>query len=214
MAPGEIAGVGAYIENEVAHRPPLLWRIRARAGVVPSLDPGRYHRSGMSTPWSFLQPTSGLADGDWLPGGAIVWRTGVARSLGFHNGFVGYAQGEDLEFSLRARRLGRLILAGAGRVQHLHEPGGRPAAFRHGYMEIRNRYEIHRHAWPERRWRDRAWFVYAWGLDTVMLLRHLLFPRRVAPTVLRIAGRAAAALQLVWKGLLGREREEPGQVAP
>jgi len=197
-----VIGVGAYIENEF-ERPALRWRIRARTRVVTSLEPGRYFRSGMSTPWSFLPPTQELVEGDWLPGGAVVWRTACTRAIGFNEGFAGYAQGEDLDFSLRARPQGRLLIAGTARVLHLHEPSGRPDAFRRGFMEIHNRYQIHQRALPDRTWRDVAWFIYAWALDTAMLLRHLSVPTRALGTLRQIAGRLSATIRILWDAGVG-----------
>ncbi|HEU4628920.1 MAG TPA: glycosyltransferase [Gemmatimonadaceae bacterium] len=196
-APGApVAGVGAVVRNPEVGRG-RLWRLRRALGIVDSLAPGRYVRSGFSTPWAFLPPTEAVVEGDWLPGCCMLWRTALARELGFHAGLDGYAQGEDLEFSLRARRHGRLLVAGAARVLHLHEPAGRPDAFRLGYMAIHNRYQIHRRGLPDRRWRDVAWFTYAWTLDTLLLVARLVVPRHAAATVKEMAGRMRAAYDLL-----------------
>jgi GT2 family glycosyltransferase len=189
-----VVGVGALIANE-ACEPNLLWRVRRRLRIVGDLKPGTYARSGMSIPW-FAGCVEALAEGDWLPGCAMMWKTAPARDLGFHEGFAGYAQGEDLDFSLRARRRGTLVMAGGARLQHLHETSGRPDHFRLGYMAIYNRYQIHRRGLFDRSWRDVVWFVYAWTLDTLMLCRNLLFPKRWAPTFRHLAGRLVAVADL------------------
>jgi GT2 family glycosyltransferase len=108
----------------------------------------------------------------------------------------GYAQGEDLDFSLRARRLGRLIMLPQARIEHHHQPAGRPDAFRLGYMELRNRFEIHRRAIADRTFRDVAWFVYAWTIDTLLLTRHVFIRGRAVAALQQIAGRIAAAARL------------------
>jgi len=190
-----VAGVAAAILTERT-RPTSLWRLRRFLRIVPTLEPGRYCRSGMSTPWSFLEASDGVFEGEWLPGGATMWRTEVAQ-LGFDENFAGYGQGEDLEFSLRARRKGKLLLAGAARVRHDHTPVGRPNHFRLGYMAIRNRYIIHRTSLPGRSPRDVALFAYAWTLDTLLLFRHLARPRLWASTIHEVAGRIRASLDLV-----------------
>ena len=196
-APGPpVAGVGAVVRDAEAVRG-RLWQLRRALGIVDSLAPGRYIRSGFSTPWAFLPPTDRVVEGDWLPGCCMLWRTELARELGFHAGLDGYAQGEDLEFSLRARRRGRLLMAGAARVLHLHEPAGRPNAFRLGYMAIHNRYQIHRRGLPDRDWRDVAWFVYAWTLDTLLLGARLPLPGRARSTAREMAGRMRAAYDLL-----------------
>jgi GT2 family glycosyltransferase len=127
----------------------------------------------------------------------MMWRTEPARRVRFHEGFAGYAQGEDLDFSLRIRRHGRLILAGSARLQHLHSPQGRPDHARLGYMAIRNRFEIHRRGLPDRTARDTAWFAYAWTVDTLMLGRHFVHPGRWGATLTQIGGRMRAAVDLL-----------------
>ena len=77
------AGVGAVIVNEL-EPPSLRWRIRRMLGIVPTLAPGRYARSGMSVPWRFIQGDGPSIPGDWLPGGASMWRTDGARSCRFN----------------------------------------------------------------------------------------------------------------------------------
>ncbi len=188
-------GVAAAIENERS-TPSALWRTRKLLGIVSTLEPGRYVRSGMSIPWGFLPPGPGVREGDWLPGGATMWRTEIARRLGFEEGFEGYGQSEDLEFSLRAGREGKLLLAAAARVRHEHVAAGRPNAFRKGYMAIYNRYVVHRRNRDARGWSGFS-FVYGWTLDTLLLARHALYPSRWAGTAGEFAGRLRAAYDIV-----------------
>lgn len=191
----DIVGVGAYPEN--AHRSPSLrWRVRALLGLVNTLEPGRFTRTGMSIPWAFLEPSDRTRDGDWLPGYAMLWDTRIARATRFNERFAGYAQGEDLEFSLRMRSQGRLMLAGGARVLHLQAVGGRPDAYRQGYMEIRNRYQIHRTALPRHTWPDRVAFAYCWTVDSILLAMDLGVRGRWAEGLARLAGRAKAALEI------------------
>jgi GT2 family glycosyltransferase len=191
-----VVGVGAFIENQ--YRPPTaIWRVRRLLRMVSSLKPGAYDRSGMSIPWSFLPPTGELAEGDWLPGGATMWKTEIACELGFYEGFSGYAQGEDLDFSLRAIKKGKLFLATAARCQHLHESGGRPDDFKLGYMAIKNRYQIHRRCFNNQPWQNVAYFIYSWVLDTLFLSRDLLVPGRGSLSMLQMAGRFKASYDIL-----------------
>jgi GT2 family glycosyltransferase len=192
--PGAV-GAGGFVEGG-AETPDRLWRFRRLLGIVETLTPGRYTRSGMSIPWSHLPSDAGTVEGDWLPGCAMMWRTEAARSVRFFEGFAGYAQGEDLEFSLRMKPLGRLLMVRGARVVHAPAESGRPDAARLGYMAIRNRFEIHRRGLPGRRRRDVARFVYAWAVDTALLARHLLHPGRAAAAIGNVRGRLRAALEL------------------
>jgi GT2 family glycosyltransferase len=122
----------------------------------------------------------------------MMWKTAIAREVGFYESFGGYAQGEDLEFSLRARRHGKLFVSGAAQVIHYYESSGRPKPFAKGYMSIYNRHQIHRHALPDRTWRDIVWFSYALALDTLLLGRYIVAPSQWSEALLQIAGRVMA----------------------
>ncbi len=172
---GSIVGVGAYLENE-HDAPSLLWRIRRALRIVPELRPGAYARSGISIPWHFLPPGRAVVGGDWLTGGAMMWPTALARRIGFHEGFEGYSNGEDVQFSLAARACGRLVVAGSARALHLQDPVNRPSATNMAYVSARNAYHIHRTQLRDRTTRDALYFHYAFVADTVVRFVALLRP--------------------------------------
>ena len=187
----EVAGTGAMV-SEQPSKPNFIWRLRRVLGVIPNLKPGSYSRSGLSVPWEFIERREGLADGDWLHGCSSMWRTDCAREVRYHEGFAGYARGEDVDFSLRMRRRGRLVMALGAYAAHLHDPSGRPNVFRLGYMKIYNDYEIQRRGLPDRTFLDVAWFAYAHVVETLLSCRNFLFPLRWLQTLQELAGRFAA----------------------
>lgn len=191
----DLAGVGCFAEGFTP--PTRLWRIRRALRMIPDLRPGSYTLSGMSVPWRFHPLTNGLVEGDWLPGCAMMLKTRAATDVLFNETLTGYAQGEDLEFSLRLRQRGRLALLGDARCEHLHEPAGRPDAFRLGEMEIWNRYRIWRQVHRPPTARAQWHFAYAWSLDTLMLVRDAIRPSRARDGVRRIAGRMVGAAHIL-----------------
>jgi GT2 family glycosyltransferase len=198
-----VAGVGCHSTSHFAPAP-LLWRLRRALRIVPSLQPGRYWRSGVSVPWTFERPRGTAVEGDWLPGCAMMWRADVLGAVRFDEEMEGYSQGEDLDFSLRARQMGRLMMLSTPRLDHRHQAAGRPDAYRLGQMEIRNRFAIHRRAIANRTWRDVVWFTYAWALDTVLLGRHVVFGSRRTDALRQIAGRVTAGCGLCARWLAPR----------
>jgi GT2 family glycosyltransferase len=170
-----IVGVAAVIVNERS-QPPALWRVRSLLRIIPTLRPGRYTPSGIQTPWRFLPPTDAVVEGEWLPGGATMWKTVVAREVWFNEGLDGYASGEDLEFSLLMRRKGKTVVAGSAHLLHLQDSSGRPNAFQMGYMGLRNLFYIHQACRPHARSLDTAYFLYGFSLDTLVRLLALLRP--------------------------------------
>lgn len=191
----EVAGVAALIQG-ARTTPNVYWRLRRRLGAVSELRPGAYSRSGFSIPWEFLRGDEDLVDGDYLPGGTTMWRTRLARRVGFYEGFDGYAKGEDVEFSLRARTGGRLVMACRARLLHLHEPTGRPDGSKMGYMAIRNRYLILRRR-PDQTLLDTLWLAYGCALDTAFVAANFRLPSRWAWTVGQLMGRGRAVLDLL-----------------
>lgn len=191
-----VAGVGAVIENELAP-PNALWRVRRALGIVPSLRPGAYTASGMSVPWRFMPRApgaaapspAGLVEGDWLPGGAMVWRTAEARAVGFCETLEGYASGEDLEFSLRMRAYGPLAVAVNARVLHLPAAGGRPDQLQMGYLGARNMFRIHQSCRDGRGGWRRVYFLYAFAMDTLVRFAALVRPGAVPARWAFVRGR-------------------------
>jgi GT2 family glycosyltransferase len=192
----QVVGVGATITNEIQSAP-LLWRVRRLLGIVGDLRPGSYQYSGLSVPWGFLPASDEVVFGDWLAGGATSWRTEAACRVRFDEDLTGYAQSEDLDFSLRARAEGRVAVSGTARVLHLHEPGGRPAGFARGRMEIVNRYRIHRRSIPNRNWRHAMWFFYAWIMETLLLARNWRSVETFWSTTKQMFGRFQGSIEVV-----------------
>ena len=94
-------------------------------------------------------------------------------------------------------------------MRDIHAPTGRPRGVARGYFGLRNRFLIHRLR-PENRTAPRVgWFVYTWTVDTLLLLRHLVYPHRWAPAVQEMAGRVLAGWDLM-RGRGARRFEERG----
>lgn len=192
----QVVGVGASMNN-AQEQPRLRWRMMRLLRMVPQLTAGRYWRCGMGTPWALAEPTEAVIEGDFLPGAGMMWKTDSARRVGFCEQFDGYAQAEDLDFSLRMRHEGKLVMAGRARLQHFCDPRGRPDEYEKGYMEIYNQFYIHRRTFPNRTRSDLAWFTYTWSLDTLFLMHNLLRPGKSWQSCKLIAGRLKAAWHIL-----------------
>lgn len=170
----DIVGVGACIDN-CSSEVSLRWRLRRLLFVVPSLQGGRYFSSGVSTPWRYMAPAAEIVDGDWLPGGAAMWRTSAARAVGYAERLDGYGAAEDLEFSLRMARCGRMVVSREARLLHLMAGDGRPDPRRLGFETLRNLTYIRRVA-AEAGGGNRIWFGYAMTMETFIEALNLLRP--------------------------------------
>jgi GT2 family glycosyltransferase len=175
----EVVGVGA-LDLHGLKKPSSMWRIRRLFGIVPTLKPGTYTRSGISIPWTFQGPTDEILPADWLSGCCMMWKTAIARKVKFNEGFAGHSTGEDLDLSLRMGRHGKLMVAGKAHILHLHDSAGRPNSFMMAYAGIHNAYDIHRRCLANRSWLDVSRFMYAYGMDTFLRGLTMLRPGQIS----------------------------------
>ena len=148
---GEVGAVGATIINEMDLPLHIRWRLRFALGIVPRGEPRKYYSMGTSVPTTLAKPFTGTREVDIVPGGASAYRRIVLEQHRFSRFFYGYAQGEDLEISLRIGRQWKLLWSGDARTEHHHAPGGRPPSREKGRMDICNRFFIwKRHTHPIR----------------------------------------------------------------
>ena len=177
----QIGAVAGAIINEMNKPLSGRWRTRFALRLAERGEPASYLSSGVSVPASTVSPFSGLRQVQVVPGGAVAYRREVLNECRFSLFFSGYAQGEDLEMSLRAGSRWKLMWCGDAHVSHFHAVEGRPASVAKGRMEVRNRYFIwKRHASPTVLGRFRFWADLAYGAvyDVVNFASH---PRSLSP---------------------------------
>jgi len=181
---GEIGAAGASIVNEMGLPLSRRWRLRFLLHLVPRGEPRRYYPMATSVP-STLQPRfSGNRVVDMVPGGASAFRRAVFDRHRFSLFFDGYAQGEDLEMSLRVGREWKIVWCGDAHVRHWHALGGRPGTFAKGKMEVRNRFFIWRRHSPDASLADKCRFwldvAYIFGYDLAAYCAHPFSGARLA----------------------------------
>jgi GT2 family glycosyltransferase len=104
---------------------------------------------------------------DLLSGGAAAYRREVFLKHRFSEFFYGYAQGEDMEMSLRIGKEWKMVVCGDARVDHRHADSGRPAGIPRGRMAVRNRYFIWKRHSPNPGARNQFLFWFDHALTTV-----------------------------------------------
>jgi GT2 family glycosyltransferase len=109
----DILGVGGWITN-------TPWRKVRFTGPLFLLDSqaeeGRVLASGANV---LLHHPSGVVDVDWLSGSAMSYRRSVFDTLAFDERMTGYSLGEDVDFSFRASRIGRVVVTERAQLRHL-----------------------------------------------------------------------------------------------
>lgn len=117
-------------------------RLAQWLGLYPSQG-GRVAQSGWHSAVGGANSTKYV---DWLPTTAIVWRRAVLETHRFDEFFEGYSYLEDLDFSYRLSRRGKLAVVAGTDCSHVPSQAGRVSARRFGRFEVKNRlYFVRKH---------------------------------------------------------------------
>jgi len=142
-----VAGVTGAILNEMGIAVSRKYKFRRFLGFFPRDGvPGRYYCNGSSVPK--LIKGANFTENyevDIASGASMSFRRSIIDEVGgFSEFFKGYSQGEDLEFSLRVRRISKIIMCRSAECNHYQAISSRPDPYKKGFMEIFNRYYIWR----------------------------------------------------------------------
>ena len=123
--------------------------MRRKFGLAPDKAPGIMPDFSHGYSVAFLPPTNKIYEVEMLMGGVSSYRTKIFKELSFSEYFEGYGLYEDADFSLRLAKKGKLFVNAAARLEHHHDPGGRPNFFRYGRMVLRNGFYVWRIKYPK-----------------------------------------------------------------
>ncbi|MBZ9632370.1 glycosyltransferase [Salegentibacter sp. LM13S] len=161
-------GVGGYISNEVS------WKksnaipdfdefkvdgyirklgsrnlLRKKLGLLSDHAPGVMPEFSHGLSIGFLPPSGKTYPVEFFMGGVASYRKSLFQKISFSEYFEGYGLYEDMDFCLRASRLGQLYVNTAAQVEHHHELSGRPDKYKYGKMVIRNGWYVWRVKYPD-----------------------------------------------------------------
>jgi GT2 family glycosyltransferase len=122
---------------------------RKRLGLLSNRPPGYMPEFSHGLANSFLPPSGKSYKVEFFMGGVSSYKKKLFKKVKFSTYFDGYGLYEDMDFCLRASRIGQLYVNTAAQVQHLHESSGRPDYIRYGKMMIRNGYYVWRLKYPK-----------------------------------------------------------------
>lgn len=145
--------------------------LRKRLGLLSNKPPGFMpdFSHGFST--GFLPPSGKIYEVEYFMGGVSSYRKSLFKMISFSSYFEGYGLYEDMDFCLRAGRIGRLYVNTAARVLHLHEESGRPDHFKYGQMVVRNG----KHVWKLKNPKPSMKAFFQWHAITILLAMIRLF---------------------------------------
>ncbi|MFI8378770.1 glycosyltransferase family 2 protein [Leeuwenhoekiella sp. NPDC079379] len=118
-----------YLRNKLGLQSPDL------PGIMPSFSHGR----------TYGYPLTGkVYEVDLLIGMAMSFRRSVIDSEKFSLYFDGYGLYEDADYSLRALKYGKNVICTSAKLEHYHDPAGRPQPYKYGKMVLRNGWYVWR----------------------------------------------------------------------
>lgn len=112
--------------------------LRKRLGLLSDKPPGFMPEFSHGFSTGFLPPSGKIYEVEYFMGGVSSYRKSLFQNISFSSYFEGYGLYEDMDFCLRASRIGKLFVNTSAIVLHLHEESGRPDYFKYGQMVIRN----------------------------------------------------------------------------
>lgn len=156
-------GVGGYIVNEVhwirkeaepdfdeykmdGYTRKLGSRnlLRKKLGLLSDEFPGVMPDFSNGLSIGFLPPTGKVYPVEFFMGGVSSYRRELFEKITFSEYFEDYGLYEDMDFCLRASKLGQLYVNTGARLNHYHHQAGRPNRYRYGKMVLRNGWYVWR----------------------------------------------------------------------
>ena len=213
----EALGVGGYISNEAQWKPGVgdptkdflydgWYRkfgsrnvLRKKLGLSSSVAPGLMPEFSHGLSTGYLPPSGRIYRVDFFMGCAMSFRKEIFEQLKFSVFFEGYGLYEDMDFCLRVSLLGPLYLNTSARLEHYHEPSGRPNSFKYGKMVIRNGWYVWRLKFPHPTYKAK----FRWHA-TALLLTAIRFGNAIKKAERKEAfsegtGRLTSWVELLWK---------------
>ncbi len=122
--------------------------LRKKLGLDTNVAPAHFPEFGHGRSVSFLPPSGKIYPVQQIMGGVSSFKKEVFNTMQFSTYFEGYGLYEDADFSLRLSKIGTLYVNTAARLEHHHEPDGRPNQYNYGKMVVRNGWYVWRVAHP------------------------------------------------------------------
>lgn len=145
---GYVPRTNEYVYDGYKRKDGSRFVLRKKLGLDSDVPPAHFPEFGHGRSVGFLPPSGKTYRVEQIMGGVASYRKEVFETMSFSTYFEGYGLYEDADFSLRLSKKGALYVNTAARLQHLHEPDGRPNQYSYGKMVVRNGWYVWRVAHP------------------------------------------------------------------
>jgi GT2 family glycosyltransferase len=131
----DVVGVGGIDQNQPNQKASWLDRFF----LLDSRHPGKLLKSGVNVPFMNYQESQSV---DWLPGCAMSYKYSSLDGLKFDETRQGVGWGEDVDFSFRAKRFGKLVMFRDSGILHSQSVKNRDPESKRFQKEIESRVKL------------------------------------------------------------------------
>jgi len=118
--------------------------LRKKLGLLSDQPPGFMPEFSNGLSIGFFPPSDKIYPVEFFMGGVASYRKELFEKVDFSSYFEGYGLYEDMDFCLRASKIGQLYVNTSAKLFHYHEEAGRPNQFNYGKMVVRNGWYVWR----------------------------------------------------------------------
>lgn len=122
--------------------------LRKIFGLLSCKPPGIMPKYSNGFSIGFYPPNGKTHQVEYFMGGVSGYKRSLFEKISFSEYFDGYGLYEDMEFCLRASRIGKLLLNTGAQCFHLHDKAGRPDYFKYGKMVVENGWIVWKLKYP------------------------------------------------------------------
>jgi len=147
---------------------PLRFKVRGLFKLLPKSNPGIFSSFAHGRSVGFLPPSGKVYEVEQIMGGASSYKKEIFKNLSFSTYFEGYGLYEDVDFSLRLSKMGKLYVNTSAQLYHYHDDSGRPNKYLYGKMVIRNGWYVWRVKYSKPNFKSRLkWNATSFLLTTI-----------------------------------------------
>lgn len=139
--------------------------LRKKMGLLSNKPPGIMPAFSNGFSIGFYPPNGEIHKVEYFMGGVSAYKKEIFEQIKFSEYFQGYGLYEDMDFCLRASKLGQLYINTSAQVYHLHDESGRPDTYKYGKMVVENGWVV----WKLKNPNPKLIDISKWNLIVLLL---------------------------------------------
>ncbi|HET8886391.1 MAG TPA: glycosyltransferase, partial [Salinimicrobium sp.] len=173
--------------------------LRKKLGLLSDEEPGIMPSYSNGFSIGYLPPSGRIYPVEFFMGGVSSFKKKIFERIKFSTYFEGYGLYEDMDFCLRASKIGQLYVNTAAGLYHYHDDGGRPNKFKYGKMVVRNGWYVWRVKFPNPDFKSRVkWNAIVLTL-TAIRFGNIFNTKNRKEALTETLGRLAGWFSLIFK---------------